>query len=186
MADKRVILVGGGTRCGKSRYALTLARKLGKRRLFVATGQAKDEEMAERIRKHRETRGPDFRTVEEPLAISETLHEAKDIDVAVIDCLTLWLANLLLEGKSALEIEGRVRDLGKALERRRFHAIVVTNEVGLGIVPESPLGRVFRDVAGSAHQQLSRQADEVYFAVLGTLLRLKPQPAFIPWEEGDT
>jgi adenosylcobinamide kinase/adenosylcobinamide-phosphate guanylyltransferase len=183
MTDKRMILVGGGTRSGKSRFALTLAEKLGERRLFVATGQAKDEEMAERIRKHQESRGPDFPTLEEPLAIPEALEKVKNFDVVVIDCLTLWLANLLLEGKSPEDIESRVRDLGGVFERRSFHAIVVTNEVGLGIVPESSLGRVFRDVAGSAHQQLSRQADEVYFAVLGTLLRLKPQLAFIPWEE---
>ncbi len=183
MKEKQNILVGGGARSGKSRFALTLARKLGKRCLFVATGQAKDEEMADRIRKHQESRGPGFATLEEPLAIPEALEKIKDFDVVVIDCLTLWLANLLLDGKTPAEIEGRVADLGKIFARRRFHAIVVTNEVGLGIVPESPLGRVFRDVAGSAHQQLSQQADEVYFALLGTMVRLKPTPAFIPWDE---
>ena len=80
MNDKRIILVGGGTRSGKSRFALDLARKLGKKRLFVATGQAKDEEMTERIRKHQETRGPDFSTLEEPLTLSETLAKVKDTD----------------------------------------------------------------------------------------------------------
>src|ERR1019366_7770710 len=113
MTDKRMILVGGGTRSGKSRFALTLAEKLGKRRLFVATGQAKDEEMADRIRKHQESRGPDFPTLEEPLALPEALEKVKDVDVVVIDCLTFWLATLLLEGMTPAEIESRVRDLAK-------------------------------------------------------------------------
>ncbi len=180
---KKIILIGGGTRSGKSRYALNVAEKLGTKRLFVATGQAKDAEMEERIRKHQESRGAAFPTLEEPLALPESLNDIKDKDVVVIDCLTLWLANLLLGGKSPVEIERRVYDLAAVLERRSFHAVVVTNEVGMGIVPESSLGRVFRDVAGLAHQHLSRLADEVYFAVLGTMLRLKPQPAFIPWGE---
>jgi len=184
MKDKRIILVGGGTRSGKSRFALDLARKLGKNRLFVATGQAKDGEMSDRIRKHQETRGPDFSTLEEPLALAETLANVNKTDVVVIDCLTLWLSNLLLRDLSLEAIEAQVHALGSVLDQRTFHAVVVTNEVGMGIVPESSLGRHFRDVAGSAHQYLSRRADEVYFAVLGTLLRLKPQPAFIPWEEG--
>jgi adenosylcobinamide kinase/adenosylcobinamide-phosphate guanylyltransferase len=183
MTDKKLILVGGGARSGKSRFALTLARRLGARRLFVATGQAKDDEMRTRIQAHQQSRGPDFRTLEEPLALADALREVKDVDIAVVDCLTLWLANLLLDGKSPAQIETRVRDLGDMLGRRAFHAIIVTNEVGMGIVPETPLGRVFRDVAGSAHQELSQAADEVYFAVLGTMLRLKPTPAFIPWDD---
>ena len=183
VADRRIILIGGGSRSGKSGLALKLARRLGARRLFVATGQARDGEMRERIRKHQETRGPDFTTREEPLAIAEALSDVKDIDVVVIDCLTLWLSNLLLADKTPDEIERRVRELEAVLQQRRFHAVIVTNEVGLGIVPETPLGRLFRDIAGSAHQQLSRVADEVYFSVLGTMLRLKPQPAFIPWDD---
>jgi adenosylcobinamide kinase/adenosylcobinamide-phosphate guanylyltransferase len=186
MQNKTIVLVGGGTRSGKSRFALELARKLGPRRLFIATGQAKDTEMADRIRRHQESRGPDFSTLEVPLAVPQTLREVNDADVVLIDCLTLWLANLLLERQTPVEIEGRVHDLGAVLERRTFHAVVVTNEVGMGIVPESSLGRLFRDVAGKAHQQLSHWADEVYFTVLGTVLRLKPQPAFVPWQEGIT
>src|SRR5437867_2137855 len=101
--SKKIILIGGGTRSGKSRFALTLAEKLGMKRLFVATGQAKDAEMAERIRKHQESRGDAFPTLEEPLALPESLKEIKDKDVVVIDCLTLWLANLLLDGKKPAE-----------------------------------------------------------------------------------
>ena len=183
MTDKRLILVGGGARSGKSRFALTLARRLGARRLFVATGQAQDDEMRARIQRHQQSRGPDFATLEEPLALAGALGDVKDVDVVVIDCLTLWLANVLLDGKTPDQIETRVREFSAVLVRRSFHAIVVTNEVGLGIVPETPLGRVFRDVAGSAHQELSQAADEVYFAALGTMLRLKPVPTFIPWDE---
>lgn len=180
----RIILVGGGARSGKSQFALGRARRLGARRVFVATGQALDAEMAERIASHVRTRGADFRTVEEPLALPEALIALgggdrsgdSSADVVVVDCLTLWLSNLVCRGDSEATIAGRVDALAAALARRRFHAIVVTNEVGLGIVPEAPLGRLFRDVAGRAHQRLAAQADEIHLAILGTVLRLRPEP----------
>jgi adenosylcobinamide kinase/adenosylcobinamide-phosphate guanylyltransferase len=176
---RKVILVGGGTRSGKSSFALDLARRLGSRRLFLATGQALDEEMHNRIERHQRSRGPDFDTREEPLAVADVVSERQNYDVIVLDCLTLWLANLLLNGYREAEIVQAVEELVSVLERRTVHAILVTNEVGLGIVPESALGRQFRDVAGLAHQRLSRVADEVYFAVLGTMLRLKPGPMVV-------
>jgi adenosylcobinamide kinase / adenosylcobinamide-phosphate guanylyltransferase len=177
----RIILVGGGARSGKSRFALGRARRLGARRVFVATGQALDAEMAERIATHVRTRGADFRTVEEPLALPEALlalggEATSSADVVVVDCLTLWLSNLVCRGDSEATIAERVDALAAALARRRFHAIVVTNEVGLGIVPEAPLARLFRDVAGRAHQRLAAQADEIHLAILGTILRLRPEP----------
>jgi adenosylcobinamide kinase/adenosylcobinamide-phosphate guanylyltransferase len=176
VTDKQVILVGGGTRSGKSDFALALARRLGDRRLFVATAQPGDDEMRARIRRHRETRGPDFQTLEEPLAIVELLRGLRDCDVVVLDCLTLWLANLLLRGDEPEAVLRQVEDLAGVLDRRQVHAVIVTSEVGLGLVPETPLGRTFRDVAGLAHQRLAGMADEVYFGVLGVLLRLKPAP----------
>lgn len=176
----RLIFIGGGVRSGKSRFALSLARRIRGRRLFVATAEARDAEMAERIARHRQERGEDFATIEAPVELAETLGACR-ADVVLIDCLTLWLSNLLLAGKTPREIDACVGNLLGVLAKREFQAIVVTNEVGMGIVPESPLGRVFRDVAGSAHQRLSAAADEVFFAVLGTMLRLKPAPAFIPW-----
>ena len=178
----RIILVGGGARSGKSRFALARARRLGARRVFVATGQALDAEMAERIATHVRTRGADFRTIEEPLALPEALialgggDAPSSADVVVVDCLTLWLSNLVCRGDGEVMIAERVDALAAALARRRFHAIVVTNEVGLGIVPEAPLGRLFRDVAGRAHQRLAAQADEIHLAILGTILRLRPEP----------
>ncbi|HEX5271836.1 MAG TPA: bifunctional adenosylcobinamide kinase/adenosylcobinamide-phosphate guanylyltransferase [Gemmataceae bacterium] len=176
MNQYRIILVGGGTRCGKSDLALALARRLGPRRLFLATAQGRDDEMRERILRHRRTRGDDFRTVEEPLAVAEVLRRTPDDDVVVLDCLTLWLSNLLLAGHDPEAVLRRVEELAEVLRQRPAHAVVVTNEVGLGLVPETPLGRTFRDVAGLAHQHLAAAADEVYFGALGLMLRLKPGP----------
>jgi adenosylcobinamide kinase / adenosylcobinamide-phosphate guanylyltransferase len=186
---RRIILVGGGARSGKSRFALARARQLGARRVFVATGQALDGEMTERIAAHVRTRGGDFRTIEEPLALPEALNAIAGDDaptgadtdgeaahVVVIDCLTLWLSNLVCRGDGEARIAERVDALAAALARRRYHALVVTNEVGLGIVPETPLGRLFRDVTGRAHQRLAAIADEIHLAILGTILRLRPEP----------
>lgn len=185
MAENRLILVGGGARSGKSSFALALARRLGRRRLFVATAEARDEEMHLRIRRHREDRGPEFDTVEEPLELAAVVREVKHHDVVLIDCLTLWLANRLLAASEPDLVLAHVGELLAVLSKRQGHVIVVTNEVGLGIVPESELGRQFRDLAGTAHQRLSRQADEIYFAVLGTILRVKPSLAYVdPAEVG--
>jgi adenosylcobinamide kinase/adenosylcobinamide-phosphate guanylyltransferase len=176
MNHHRIILVGGGARSGKSDLALALARRLGRRRLFLATARAGDDEMRDRIDRHRRTRGDDFRTVEEPLTVPELLRQTTGDDVVVLDCLTLWLSNLLLEGREPEAVLRRVADLADVLRQRPAHAIIVTNEVGLGLVPETPLGRTFRDVAGLAHQRLAAAADEVYFGALGVMLRLKPGP----------
>lgn len=173
----QIIFIGGGTRSGKSAFALSLARRLGQRRLFLATAQPGDDEMRQRIERHRRDRGADFCTIEEPLAVAEAIQQHADYDVVLLDCLTLWLSNLLLDGIEPQTILQRVEELTAALGRRPLHAVVVSNEVGLGIVPETPLGRTFRDVAGLAHQRISAAADEVYFAVLGTMLRIKPSPA---------
>jgi adenosylcobinamide kinase/adenosylcobinamide-phosphate guanylyltransferase len=176
---KQLVLVGGGTRSGKSAFALSLARRLGQRRLFLATAQPGDEEMRARIRHHRQTRGTDFDTLEEPLAVPEVLRRGPDYDVVVFDCLTLWLTNLLLQDQGPEAVLHRLDDLAAVLACRSLHVLVVTNEVGLGLVPETALGRTFRDLTGLAHQRLSELADEVYFAVLGTVLRIKPAPAFV-------
>lgn len=171
-----VIVVGGGVRSGKSAFALTRARALGERRGFVATAQAFDAEMAARIADHVRTRGPDFQTIEEPIALPEQLAALRELDVVVVDCLTLWLSNLLVRDEPAARIAARVDDLVRAVERRPFHTILVTNEVGMGVVPDSPLGRAFRDVAGHAHQRLAQVAAELYLAALGVIVRLRPDP----------
>ncbi|MBY0276453.1 bifunctional adenosylcobinamide kinase/adenosylcobinamide-phosphate guanylyltransferase [Candidatus Binatia bacterium] len=176
MNGAQIVLIGGGARSGKSRFALERARVLGARRVFVATGQAFDEEMDARIARHRAERGADFTTVEEPLALTRVLREEGRAEVVLVDCLTLWLSNLLLRGDDETAIAATVDDLIQALGERRRHVVLVTNEVGLGIVPDNALARTFRDVAGRAHQQLAAIADEVHVAILGTVLRLRPGP----------
>ncbi len=172
----RRILVGGGARSGKSAFALSLARGLGPRRVYVATAEAKDAEMAERIGRHARERGGDFRTVEAPIGVVEAVRAVRDADVLVLDCVTFWLSNLLLRGSGEEEILGEVGKLAGAVREAPFHSVLVTNEVGMGLVPETPLGRAFRDVTGRAHQALAAAADEVYFGLLGAMIRLRPAP----------
>jgi adenosylcobinamide kinase/adenosylcobinamide-phosphate guanylyltransferase len=181
-----LVLIGGGARSGKSRFALVrgaAAIAPGGRGLFVATAEPSDEEMRDRIARHRRERDqraagtPRFRTVEEPLALPEALEGAEDDDqVVVVDCLTLWLSNLLVRGAGVDEVERRLAALVEALGARRVPVVLVTNEVGMGLVPETPLGRTFRDVAGLTHQRLAAVADELYLAALGTVIRLRPAP----------
>lgn len=177
----RVILVGGGARSGKSRFALERARELGRRRVFVATAEALDQEMTDRIARHRLDRGGDFLTIEEPLRLPEVLArawsgDAPAPDVVLVDCLTLWVSNRLVRDATESELRGDFERLEAALARRRGHVLLVTNEVGMGLVPETPLGRAFRDAVGDLHQRLAVRADEIYVAVLGTILRLAPGP----------
>lgn len=185
MTAFRLALVGGGVRSGKSAFALALARTLGPRRVFLATAQAWDAEMTARIAAHRAERSEDFETLEEPLDLLAALDRARGADVLLLDCLTLWLSNLLLRGDSEAAIARQVEALVAALRAAPFPSIVVTNEVGMGIVPESPLGRAFRDVAGRAHQALAARADHVYFAMLGTMLRLAPGPVTVASHPGE-
>jgi len=176
MSASRIILIGGGARSGKTAFALAKARSLGERRLYLATAEALDDEMRARVLRHRADRGDDFKTREEPLEVPALLGALQDVDVVVIDCVTFWISNLLLRGDSEERVLAQAEDLLGALCARRFHALVVTNEVGMGLVPETPLGRAFRDTAGRVHQRLCHAADEVYLGVLGGILRLKPGP----------
>lgn len=185
--SREIVLVGGGVRSGKSAFALALARRLGARRGFVATAQPLDDEMRARVEAHRRERASEFETVEAPLdlvAAVEALRAARP-DVVVVDCLTLWLSNLLLRGDPQIRIAEEISRLADALATSPFHVVLVTNEVGMGVVPETALGRAFRDVAGRAHQALARRADRVYFAALGCVLRLRPAPLAVVPHSGD-
>lgn len=180
---QELILVGGGVRSGKSAFALALARHLGARRAFIATARAWDEEMRERIEAHRAERAGAFDTVEAPLdlpgavaALAAGRPGEAPPEVVVVDCLTLWLSNLLLRGDAPAAIAAEVERLAAALAASPFHAVLVSNEVGMGVVPESALGRAFRDVSGRAHQALARRADRLYLAAMGCILRLRPAP----------
>lgn len=167
-------LVLGGARSGKSAFAQKAAEKaavLG-RPILIATGQAFDDEMAERIARHRADRGESWTTVEAPLDLAEAIEALPADAVAVVDCLTLWLSNLMLAER---EVEVAASPLIEAVAASPARLWLVSNEVGLGIVPETPLGRRFRDEAGRLHQRLATVTDEVYFVAAGLPLRLKPQ-----------
>lgn len=177
MTAARLIVVGGGVRSGKSAFALELARGLGSRRAFVATAQAFDAEMRDRIEWHVSERGDEFETYEEPVELASLLGRLR-ADVVVVDCLTLWLSNLLLRDPApqVAALEAEIDRFAAVLGERRSHVILVTNEVGMGVVPESALGRLFRDLAGRTHQRVCASADAIYFAAMGCMLRLAPAP----------
>ena len=148
----------------------------GPRRVYVATAEPGDAEMAARIATHRAARGPGWTTIEAPLDLSAALDALPAADAAVVDCLTLWLSNRLGRGEAPADILATLDAVVARAAGRPHPVFVVTNEVGMGIVPESPLARVFRDLAGRAHQQVAAAADEVWFAALGLMLRLRPDP----------
>ncbi len=171
----RLALVPGGARSGKSRYGLALAARFPAPRLFVATCEPGDEEMVARIENHRQERGPDWETREEPLDLAATLTAAPDgYGAVVIDCLTMWLTNLMLrEGDNLPAIQAGCDGLLQALAQTRTPTILVSNEVCWGLVPENPLAREFRDRAGMLHQRLARLADLVVLMVAGIPLAVK-------------
>jgi adenosylcobinamide kinase/adenosylcobinamide-phosphate guanylyltransferase len=169
----RLILIGGGARSGKSAFALRLARRLGEQRVFVATAEGLDEEMRDRIARHREERGSDFEAIEEPVDIVAALGRS-EAPVVVIDCLTLWLSNLLCRDATDAAVSAELDRLTSRVSERDRTYVLVTNEVGLGLVPENPLGRRFRDHSGRMNQRLAAASDEVYFGLMGTILQVKP------------
>jgi adenosylcobinamide kinase/adenosylcobinamide-phosphate guanylyltransferase len=172
----RTILIGGGVRSGKSSFALARALSLGRRRAFIATAQALDDEMRTRIAQHVQERGVAFSTIEAPFDLPQALGALRDFDVAVIDCLTLWLSNLLVRGDGEARVADDVEALANVLTQAPFPVVLVTNEVGMGVVPDSALGRTFRDVAGRAHQRVAAGAHELYLAAMGCIVRLHPGP----------
>ena len=170
----RLALVLGGARSGKSRYALDLAGTFPPPRLYVATAEAGDEEMAVRIAQHRRDRGEGWETVEAPLELAGTLEQAQGgYEVIVVDCLTLWLSNQLIRGGDRAELQRECVELAAAVEKAATPTIVVSNEVGWGIVPENPLAREFRDRAGWLHQLMAAAADLVVLLVAGLPLIVK-------------
>jgi adenosylcobinamide kinase/adenosylcobinamide-phosphate guanylyltransferase len=162
-------LVLGGARSGKSRHAEAIVTALPPPWLYLATGRAWDDEMRDRIALHRARRADGWRTVETPLALADALDSAGDRPV-LVDCLTLWLTNLLIEDHP---VEPAVSALLAALDRRRADTVLVGSEVGLGIVPENALARRFRDEAGLLHQRIAEIADRVVLVVAGLPMTLK-------------
>ena len=169
----RLTLVLGGARSGKSRYAEGLVAALAPAWsppwIYVATAEPRDAEMRARIAAHRARRGPSWQTVEAPHELAETIVLAQPAPV-LVDCLTLWLSNLML---AAVDIDTEIARLERALEAAAAPIVLVSNEVGSGIVPEHPLGRRFRDLQGGLNQRMGARADRVVLMVAGLPLVVK-------------
>ena len=176
----RLVLVTGGGRSGKSRYAQNLAESAGGSRAFVATCPQVDGEMAARIVRHQQARqGRGWHTIEAPIELEAVLRHRVEFQVLLIDCLTLWVNNLVFEAErrgrqlEEEDVETRCAALLEAGRQRQGTVIAVTNEVGMGIVPENPLARRFRDLVGRGNQVMAAAADEVVFMVSGIPLKVK-------------
>ena len=170
---KRITLVTGGSRSGKSKHALDLAASY-QNKAFIATAEATDDEMRARIERHRRERDPSFHTLEEPVNPVVALKALpEETEVAVLDCITVWLGNLFYREKI---IDGTCPEIDAfldILEAPPCHLVLVTNEVGMGVIPEDGATRLFRDTAGSINQILAERAHEVIFSVSGIPLRVK-------------
>jgi len=170
---KKIIFITGGARSGKSTYTLEDASRLTGKKAYIATAEALDEEMRDRIENHKKQRGKDWDTYEEPLRIAEVIQEIEGKYTAiVIDCLTLWLSNIM---QSGLNIS---QEIAKLIETLRIthhtsHIYLVSNEVGMGIVPENDMARRFRDMAGILNQKVAEISDEVYLLIAGIPMKIK-------------
>jgi len=173
MANK-ITFITGGARSGKSAFAEKIAADIAGRRAYLATAQALDAEMVARIEHHRQRRGSAWDTYEEPLAVAELVHKLSGrYDVVLLDCLTLWLSNIMARTRSADEIDAHIVRLVSAVKAFSGACIIVSNEVGLGIVPDNALARQFRDVAGTANQKFALTANDAYFLASGIPLQIK-------------
>jgi adenosylcobinamide kinase / adenosylcobinamide-phosphate guanylyltransferase len=172
IAMTRHVLILGGARSGKTAFAEQLAIRSGSRPAYLATAEALDGEMRDRVASHKAGRAARFTTIEEPIALSAALLKAgAHHDVILVDCLTLWITNLLMANE---DVAKAVSELGATLmELKTAKVILVSNEVGLGIVPDNAMARTFRDLAGAAHQRLAEICDDAYFIVAGLPLTLK-------------
>jgi adenosylcobinamide kinase / adenosylcobinamide-phosphate guanylyltransferase len=171
---RKLCFITGGARSGKSSFAEKLARGATGTPTYIATAQALDVEMAARIARHREERGEAWDTIEEPLAVAELLGKLSGRRrVVLLDCLTLWLGNIMAQADGDEAVQTAAEKLVEAMRAFEGVCIVVSNEVGLGIVPDNPLARRYRDLAGVLNQMAAQAADEVYLTTAGIPLRLK-------------
>ncbi len=167
------VFVTGGARSGKSTFALRFAEAMEGSKVYLATATPLDSEMEERIKRHRDARGKIWSTVEEPRDVVGVIEQRKDSGVILLDCITMWIANLLEEGFDDEEILEEVERFVDLCARADACVVVVSNELGMGIVPENPVARRFRDLCGTINQRIAGRADEVYFVVSGMSLRIK-------------
>jgi adenosylcobinamide kinase/adenosylcobinamide-phosphate guanylyltransferase len=165
------ILITGGARSGKSRIAEGWVTAAGAAPVYIATAQAFDDEMQARIDAHIARRGPEWTTVQDPLHLLDRLSDTDGTGPRLVDCLTLWLSNLMHDDA---DWHGQAQALAQAIPQQRSDVVFVTNEVGQGIVPENKLARAFRDAQGQLNQIIAAAVDEVYLAVAGYPLKVKP------------
>ncbi|MBM4306113.1 MAG: bifunctional adenosylcobinamide kinase/adenosylcobinamide-phosphate guanylyltransferase [Deltaproteobacteria bacterium] len=171
---REVILITGGCRSGKSRFALDYADRHFSKKVYLATAEVLDEEMARRVEMHQKMRGPGWQTIEEPLEIVNRMRSYREEDgVILLDCITLWLSNLLLKWDDDQKVMEQVEKLMGMMKEGRPSMIVVSNEVGMSIVPADPLSRRFRDLSGMANQRIGEVSDIVIFMVSGIPIFLK-------------
>ena len=174
---RKLIFITGGCRSGKSQYALDYANRHFSKKIYLATCEALDDEMIQRVETHKRLRGPEWLTIEEPVEIIDRIKQYSDnAGVILLDCLTLWLSNLLLKGNNNLKMMEAIEGLIHSLRERRISVIIVSNEVGMGIVPADPLSRRFRDLSGMTNQKIAEVADTVIFMVSGMPVFLKGKP----------
>lgn len=174
---KETVLVIGGCRSGKSDFSLQMAEQMpGQDKIFIATCVPRDKEMEQRVLRHKNKRSRDWKTIEVPLRLPEAILEnSRKENVILLDCLTLWINNLLLESDEPDEIEEHVLKLTRSLEKVPGSVIIVSNEVGTGIVPENRLARLFRDVTGITNQRVAACVDRVVWMVAGIPVTIKPE-----------
>ncbi|MFH0918218.1 MAG: bifunctional adenosylcobinamide kinase/adenosylcobinamide-phosphate guanylyltransferase [Candidatus Omnitrophota bacterium] len=169
----KIIFITGGARSGKSSYAASLAKKY-RRVAFIATCQPLDREMAKRIKLHQQTRPKNWKTFEEPQRVAFLLSELDNsFDCILIDCLTLLASNLILGKYNKKQVLTEIKTMLANLRKKKAKTIIVSNEVGLGLVPTTKLGRNFRDIAGKVNQLVAKEADEVFFTVSGIPVKIK-------------
>ncbi|MFH1074529.1 MAG: bifunctional adenosylcobinamide kinase/adenosylcobinamide-phosphate guanylyltransferase [Candidatus Firestonebacteria bacterium] len=172
--NSKLIFITGGARSGKSSFAEELAVKTVKDRIYIATMQELDEEMKERIKKHKKQRGKGWRTIEEPLELFSSLRkEDKNNRVILIDCLTLWVSNRMRKGEREEKILKAAEDIAEFCAGANASVIAVSNEVGMGLVPDNKLGRDFRDIQGRVNRIFAERAGKVFFMVSGIPLEVK-------------
>ncbi len=172
---KQIIFITGGCKSGKSSYALELADNItGDRKVFVATCTPFDDEMKERIKRHQEERSKKWRTLEAPVLLSEAISEwGLKSDIILVDCLTLWINNIMFKNADIDEVLDNIQNLAFSLKNSCCSVVLVSNEVGSGIVPDNKLARFFRDAAGFANQKIASIADKVIWMVAGIPVVIK-------------
>ena len=171
---KEIILVTGGCRSGKSRYAMELAKQIpGDKKIFIATCVPEDKEMEMRVARHKEERDKKWSTIDVPIHLPEAIIEySKKSDLILVDCLTLWISNLILDDND-MDVSEAILRLTRSLKEAKCSVIIVSNEVGTGIVPENRLARLFRDNAGIVNQNVAACSDRVIWMVAGIPVSIK-------------